>query len=112
MAFDDQTYEEAEDGVDWLPFPAKPEMGHFQSTLCCAVQSFASDVMTRRRRDRPYIMEPAPVALHTTHSIPIVRRTIMSDQDQSKHVPFSNEPVGSKKKEDDDEMYKGAFPAA
>jgi len=38
--------------------------------------------------------------------------TIMSDQDQSKHVPFSNEPVGSKKKDDDDEMYKGAFPAA
>ena len=36
----------------------------------------------------------------------------MSDQDQSKHVPFSNEPVGSKKKDDDDEMYKGAFPAA
>jgi hypothetical protein len=34
----------------------------------------------------------------------------MSDQNQAKHVPFSNESVGSKKKEDDDdEMYKGTF---
>jgi hypothetical protein len=32
----------------------------------------------------------------------------MSDQNQSQHIPVSNDPVGHKKKEDeDDEMYKG-----
>jgi hypothetical protein len=36
----------------------------------------------------------------------------MSNENETKHIPVSNEPIGSKKEEDDEDQYKGTPYAA